>query len=280
MQKRLNDKEKIELVEKYGTGQFTCRDLSKQYGITSQAISGLLTRRKVRVNNNQSQLQRKYSLDEDYFNKIDTEEKAYFLGLLYADGYNHEDRNTVVLSLIDLDKTILDKFNKEISSDKPLQIIKRKHKNPNWADNYRLSIISNRISSRLKELGCPQKKSFIIEFPNENILPRYLLRHFIRGYFDGDGSFSTYLVKNKYKAYNLCIVSTEKFCNSLANIVEKELSLSSSLEIRHKKRNNTTRQFRIGGRKQIYKFLDWIYQGATIFIDRKYQKYLQEKITP
>ena len=70
MQKRLNDKEKIELVEKYETGQFTCRDLSKQYGITSQAISGLLTRRKVRVNNNQSQLQKKYSQDENYFNKI------------------------------------------------------------------------------------------------------------------------------------------------------------------------------------------------------------------
>jgi len=281
MQKRLNDREKIELVEKYKTGQFTCRDLSKQYGITSQAISGLLTRRKVNVNNNQSELQRKYSLNEDYFDKIDTEEKAYFLGLLYADGYNNEQRGTVVLSLIDTDKAILDKFNQQIMSNKPLQIIRRKQKNPNWADNYRLSIVSKKISKKLKELGCPQAKSFIIEFPKENVVANNLLQHFVRGYFDGDGTFGTYFVNcGKYKAYNFCIVSTENFCSHLKVLMRNILEINSHIEIRHKNRNNSTRQLRISGRKQIYKFLDWIYHGATIFIDRKYQKYLQEKIMP
>lgn len=278
MQKRLNDQQKIELVEKYNSGEFTCRDLSKQYGITSQAISGLLNRRGIKVNNNQSELQRKYTLNEDYFDYIDTEEKAYFLGLLYADGYNNEQRGTIILSLIDTDKTILDKFNKELLSNKPLQIIKRRCKNPNWADNYRLSIVSQKMSKRLKELGCPQKKSFIIEFPNENIISNKLLRHFVRGYFDGDGSFSTYLIKNKYKSYNFCIVSTLNFCEHLTNIIKNMLGINCSLEIRHKNRNNSTRQLRIAGRKQIYKFLDWIYSGSTISINRKYQKYLQEKI--
>ena len=40
-----------------------------------------------------------YTLNENYFEKIDTPRKAYWLGFLYADGYNNETHHTVRLSL-------------------------------------------------------------------------------------------------------------------------------------------------------------------------------------
>lgn len=192
MQHRLNNQEKQELVEKYKAGNFTCTDLAKIYNISREAVGGLLKRRHILINNNQSQLQRKYTLDESYFDEINTEAKAYFLGLLYADGYNNEERNCVQISLQEQDKEILELFNKEIKSNRPLLFLNLKKYNKNNQNCYRLSISSVKISKRLKELGCLQKKSFKIIFPT--FLREDLIRHFIRGYFDGDGSFGSYLL--------------------------------------------------------------------------------------
>ena len=64
----------------------------------------------------QSELQRKYNIDETFFDVIDTEEKAYFLGLLYADGCNATNRNAVILSLKEDDKEILEKIKQSFTT--------------------------------------------------------------------------------------------------------------------------------------------------------------------
>jgi len=63
---------------------------------------------KHRIQKSVSQAQRKYSLNENYFDEIDTSNKAYILGFLYADGYNNRINNTVVLSLFKQDREILE----------------------------------------------------------------------------------------------------------------------------------------------------------------------------
>ena len=70
-----------------------------------------------------SELKRKYPIQEDFFDVIDTEEKAYVLGLLYADGYNNTDRNSVSLSLKESDKEILEKVTSLIQPTKPLSYL-------------------------------------------------------------------------------------------------------------------------------------------------------------
>ena len=66
----------------------------------------------------------KYTFNKDYFERIDSKDKAYFLGLLYADGCNSisatKQHHTIVLNLQEKDKDILDIFNKYINSNKPL----------------------------------------------------------------------------------------------------------------------------------------------------------------
>lgn len=274
MQHRLNNQEKQELVEKYKTGGFTCKDLSVFYKISIPAITGLLRRRGIEINNNQSQLQRKYTLNESYFDEINTEAKAYFLGLLYADGYNNEERNCVQISLQEQDREILERFNIELESNKPLSFINKQKYNKNHQNQYRLSIYSEKVSTRIKNLGCPQKKSLILEFPDKNIIPENLLKHFIRGYFDGDGSFGTYLSKGKYKKYFFVFVGTKNFCEKLQKIIKEKFDINSSIEIRHKDRDNSTRQLRFSGRIQIYKILDWLYFNSSFFLRRKFEKYI------
>lgn len=96
-QKRLNDYEKIELTQLWDSKNWTIKQLSEKYCITTVAIIGLLKRRGY-IMKPQTELQRKYPINETFFDTIDTQEKAYILGLLYADGYNNTGRNSVNLA--------------------------------------------------------------------------------------------------------------------------------------------------------------------------------------
>ena len=262
-QRRLTHKEKTELFAKYETGKYTGADLAKEYPITLTAINGLL-RRNGYKSKSQSELQRKYSINENFFDVIDTEEKAYFLGFLYADGYNNTDRNSVALSLKEDDKEILEKLNNLLQPKKPLQYVKIK--TTNSSNQYRLVIANNHISQKLVELGCDKAKTYSLIFPSEKQVPKYLVRHFVRGYFDGDGWVGK-------KA--ICIVSTLNFCNSLAEILNQELNVNSYIRVRHPERNNNIRMLELS-KKAARLFLSWIYRDSNIHLERKYNRYLKQ----
>src|SRR5690606_4239788 len=137
----------------------------KEYPISLTAINGLLRRNGYKAKS-QSELQRKYNIDETFFDVIDTEEKAYFLGFLYADGYNNTDRSSVALSLKEDDKEILEKLNNLLQPNKPLG-----HKK---SGQTALLISNKHISQRLVELGCHRAKTYTLVFPSEEQVPKHL----------------------------------------------------------------------------------------------------------
>ena len=267
-QRRLSHQEKTSLFEMYETGKYTAVDLSKIFPISNVAISGLLKRHGYK-SKSQSELQRKYPVQEDFFDTIDTQEKAYVLGLLYADGYNDIDKNAVALGLKEDDKEILDKITKIIQPTKPLQFVhvskKKKTKGfENSQDQYRLAIANKHISEKLVELGCGKAKTHTLKFPTEEQVPKYLQRHFIRGYFDGDGSVSG----DKQKQFS--IIGTIDFLIPLQETLIEELGFSKTkLDDRHKERKNNIRSLRYCGINQCMTFRDWLYKDATIFMGRK-----------
>ena len=256
-QRRLTHKEKTELFTKYETGKYTGADLAKEYPISLTAINGLLRRNGYKAKS-QSELQRKYNIDETFFDVIDTEEKAYFLGFLYADGCNATNRNAVILSLKEDDKEILEKLNSLLQHKKPLWHTK--------SGQTTLLISNKHISQRLIELGCHRAKTYTLVFPSEKQVPKHLVRHFVRGYFDGDGWVGE-------KA--ICIVSTLNFCNSLAEILNQELNVNSYIRARHPERKNNIRMLELSN-KAARKFLNWIYKGSNIHLQRKYKRYLKQ----
>lgn len=263
-QRRLSHEEKTQLFEMFETGKYSGNQLTNYFPISQVAINGLL-RRNGYAAKSASELKRKYPIVEDFFDVIDTEEKAYILGLLYADGYNNTDRNSVSLGLKETDREILDKITALIQPTKPLQYINTQNNGfKNSQNQYRLVMESRKISQRLVELGCGKAKTHNLVFPTEEQVPKHLQRHFVRGYFDGDGSVSG----DKHK--QLSFVGTIDFLLPLQQILIEELGFSKTkLDQRHKERDDEVRSLRYFGINQCKTFRDWLYKDATICMERK-----------
>ena len=269
-QRRLSHQEKSELFRMYETGNYSGNQLTNYFPISQVAINNLL-RRNGYVAKSASDLKRKYPIVEDFFDVIDTEEKAYILGLLYADGYNNTDRNSVSLGLKETDREVLDKITALIQPSKPLQYVstsnqRKKTGFENSQNQYRLVIANKHISEILTKLGCGKAKTHNLIFPTEEQVPSCLIRHFVRGYFDGDGSVS------KGKKSKVDIIGTTAFLEPLQDILFNEVSLNKTLlNQRHKGQANTIRSLQIGGILQCIKFRDWLYEDSTIYLERKKQ---------
>lgn len=273
MSKKLTKLQTEEIINKYKTENYTCKKLGEEYNKTLKCICYLLKRNNIIINNNQSELQRKYSLNEHYFDIIDTEEKAYFLGLLYADGCNYLKENHISLSLQENDKKILEKFNTAINSNRPLSFKEDKRIN-NRKNSFILSINNKYMSQQLTKQGCVPVKSLILKFPTQEQVSPDLIRHFVRGYFDGDGSINiTKGGRNKKSdILQVNIVSTIFFVNELKFILKEKLDIHCCIS--HDKRviNKSTRSLCISC-NVARKFLNWIYENSTIYLDRKFNKY-------
>lgn len=70
------------------------------------------------------------------------------------------------------------------------------------------------------------------------------------------------------------LIGTEMFCNKIATILQEKFKIHCSISYCHNKKDSTTRSLRISGRRQVKKFLDWIYSECDICLARKKQIYL------
>ena len=246
--------------------------IGKRYNVGHKVILKRLHEMGVEID--QRKFVRKYYVDESYFDSIDTPNKAYILGFLYADGNNCKDKGTISMSLEEHDKDILEKIRKELKSEKPLEYIdnsKKCNNGYNYKNQYRLSIFSKHICETLEKIGMVPNKSLVLSFPDirEDLIP-----HFIRGYFDGDGSISQHYVAGKHSPqYVLTITSTESFCKSISKIANDTLDLYVGVydAACH---NGVTRVCSISGKWVVKKFLDWIYCDAKLYLQRKYDRYV------
>lgn len=120
----------------------------------------------------------------NYFETIDTKDKAYFLGLFFADGSIVKSNATYTISLIltENDSYIIEKFLKYANIETTIYTVHKEDKNP----RKQININSQKMFNDLQNLGCVQNKSHAetLSIPQirEDLIP-----HFIRGYFDGDG---------------------------------------------------------------------------------------------
>lgn len=232
---------------------------------------------------------KKTSHNQDYFEKIDSEDKAYFLGLMYADGYNYTKgiSKFFVLALQEEDKDILEKFKLFLNSDNELYFIDKNSKNPNWKNQLRLQISGKKISNDLSKLGCMQAKTDKLLFPGVAIVSKDLIRHFIRGYFDGDGSvwegqrkIINILDKTKKYGRRDRVIHNKKFnITGTISIIEGiQNELISSLGFKKNVLNTSKRkpnciQLEYSGRLQMEKFYHYLYDNSIVWMNRKKLKF-------
>lgn len=126
---------------------------------------------------------------------------------------------------------------------------------------------SKHLFERLNEIGCIECKSLTLEFPKIEIFSdSYLVKHFIRGYVDGDGCLS---YRDKlHNNPNVSILGTTKFLNKLQNFfTTKQNTLSNN-----SKSQDITKVLQFSG-KTALNFASFLYEGANVYLDRKYFKY-------
>lgn len=262
--------QKEEIVDMYVNQKLSTPKIGKIMGCNYQKICSVLDEFNIkRVNNGL----RKYKINEAYFDNINTPNKAYVLGLMFADGCNFPPKCTAFISLQESDKELLEKIRSEIGSDKPLKIIdySKRHDNGHSYNNMcTLEMYSKHICESLEKLGVIQNKSLKLEFPN---ISEELYSHFLRGYFDGDGSIYQQVKNENNKKITLTFTSTENFCKKIKEIVENNLGIYCGI-YDASCHNGITKVASLSG-TSAKKLLHWMYKDADLYLQRKYDRYKQ-----
>ena len=255
--------------------------ISLKYGINRKTLVKYLKERGITIERNGSSSNFNY----DFFHTIDTEEKAYWLGFLFADGYVSAKTNSVGLNISLKDIDHLKKYNKSLNFSKGLNVTethqfgsKDIHTNKNGETMYMVStVITNKdLKQDLIACGCVPNKSLILTFPNEEIFiesdtitKKQLILHFIRGYFDGDGTLGLYQHSktNTNMEESLMFVGTKPFLEK----VQEYLGIGFLMQ----KKNCSENTYRLSySTKKAYHAAKLMYENATVYLTRKYNIYL------
>lgn len=273
----VTDKEKEQIISMYQNG-LSVTKIGEKLKYHHKLVSKILEENNIkRINNNK----RIYKLNEHYFDRIDTPNKAYILGFFYADGCNFINKSTISMSLEETDKEILEKIRLELGSEKELEFIeqsKRKDKNTDYhyKDMWRLLLFSSYMCQSLNDLGMIPNKSLKLEFPEW--LDKKLYSHFIRGYFDGDGSLCCHYTKEGKFQPLLTITSTNSFCKKCLEILRENVGIGGGIYDASSK-NGITKVLSVSGNKQLKKLLEWLYEDAELYMKRKHDIYINDFCT-
>lgn len=210
------------------------------------------------------QLNKRTTVNKNYFSKIDSKDKAYFLGLMYADGCIY--KNSLIIELAEEDKEIIYKFKEYLGYtgncvfvDLSMKKIKNK---------FGIRVYNKTLYNDLINLGCFPKKSLILKFPTEEQVPKEFHSHFIRGYFDGDGC----IIYNKTSnGFGLSFKGTKEFLFELCTILN---SINGSKVTPFKCKNTINNTYNLGysGFNSVIKLLNFLYKESndSIRMRRKY----------
>ena len=257
------------ILQLYEEGK-SCRQVGKIIGVCPSTVSNVLAafHKQPRSKHQQGHSKgttknRKHIFDLNFFETIDTEEKAYWLGFLYADGCVRY-KGTITLALQEQDKEHIENFLKAIRNYDIIPSYERKTK------SYRATVCSVKMAEDLRIHGCLQKKSLRLSFPSEKDVPKKLIHHFMRGYFDGDGCFTNIESSNP----QFSILGTPRFLDGYENVLLSHLNNQKRTKRVHRKNwNEQTEEIIYSGYKRISDIYHYLYHDATIYLKRKKDKF-------
>lgn len=262
MSKQWTNEEINFLKENYKT--MTYKQLSEKLDRTKSAIDLKINRLGLK--------KEKYTYNHDYFENIDTPQKAYWLGFIYADGGVSINSKTnsceLSIKLKASDYYHLRKFNQALCGNVDVSFDTKKcNLNDKMYDSCQIRFYSSKLVHDLERYGIVPNKTLTIRFPNIN---QNLYADFIRGYFDGDGCVYESKKKNGLSsiAANFTCGSIE-FLNDLRSILYENGICSYVIAWKDK-----APKLMIGGMKNTHNFLYYIYNNKSEYLERKYKKTL------
>lgn len=262
-----------EVVEAYNNGESLTK-MAKRLNTTTNALSKHLKKAGIEVVNRWNETK----FNENVFDSIDTEEKAYWLGFIYADGYishnesdNNKNKFEISLSIEDIDH--LHKFNKFMKYDGDNVTTKIIKLGDTEFEVCRWTITNKHLWNTLNNIGCTPRKSKTLKFPSEHIFKdKSLIRHFIRGYWDGDGCIS--FADSAHSDPSINVLGTKDMLDKI-----REFTIGDSLnhQIANPDTNNDETLCMTRGGTKALLIMYILYYKANVYLERKYQRFLYFK---
>ena len=255
------------IINEYQNKNNTLKAIAEMFQVRPEAIRNLLRKENIPITNKQTQ---KYPRNSNFFDVIDTPQKAYWLGMFYADGCVKKN-NQITLGLKDLEH--VEKFKQAIAAiNNKIITIEDKRLNKIYY-RYDFTIRDKQLHDSLIKQGVLVNKSYE-NFGLPQLLNLSLMRHFIRGYYDGDGGL-TYKINYDCPSkshFKVSFTGNQQFLNELKCFLNRD-----KISLQQNSISKITYDFSISGRQQVLSFLSWLYQDSDEFtrLDRKYNKYLE-----
>lgn len=259
--KIITEELKQEIIKFYLSKPMTLKEVETKFQLSHPTVTKILKEvphyTKAKLNNP--------NLNERFFQIIDTEEKAYFLGLLITDGNVFKDNTgrqaSISITLKLEDEYILKKF---------LEVL---HANTSVGKDGRGSgqaaIRSDIMAKDLEQYGVVPRKSFITYLPKN--IPSHMMPHLIRGILDGDGSIMAKDINNKYFHYfGFC--GTHRLMEEISSYCFEHINLKRKPTV-YDYKDKQLSEIKIQSIKDMLIFGNWIYKDATIFLTRKKEKF-------
>lgn len=254
---KFTDEEFLAAVE----AKKSIKEMTELFNVNKSSIIKRLRKFGIRLHNYHNE----DKFDSSIFDSIDTEEKAYWLGFIYADGSisSQNGRYSFELSLKGEDINHLHKFNSFMKYDGNNVKLGKSSCNGKIFTRCRWVAGNKHLWETLNNYGCVPNKSLVLKFPKEEIFKdKSLIRHFLRGYFDGDGCISI----NKKDQISCSVLGTKKF-------LEKYLEYCpDNIGIQIKQHEGRVSVFSYSTKRAI-NFAEFLYSDSNIYLDRKYNRY-------
>lgn len=242
-------------------------ELARRYGVTAAAISYQIKARGIEY---KPHIIRKHAFNEDFFETIDTEEKAYFLGFIIADGMVSKSTRwgsvkRLVINISAKDIQVLEAFKKAIGAESiDIQVYEPHASTYGTEPMAKIVVNSSKMCTDLAKYGVVPNKT------GKEFLPKInesLVSHLIRGYFDGDG--------------HICLTPKPSFgftggydlLDGIKNYLQSTSNVSKAIKPRKDYRGKKVYDLRYGAKKDVLSFYNVIYSNASIYLERKYKKY-------
>ena len=232
--------------------------IQEKFNISYERVIKILEKNNIQLTNSRSKIIN-HNLDENYFENIDTPDKAYWLGWLISDGCINN--NKIQLTISQQDEHILKILEKDLKVENKIYL----------KNNYSsFSLGSKKLCEDLSKWSIIPNKTFTVSIPdlNNNLYP-----HLLRGLFDGDGGISVYKRSNGQINYELGITGNKQVVEKVKKILESNIPDLTKKDIEP---NGRVYRIRWGAKKDIILLREYLYKDHNNhYLIRKYEKMFQ-----